>query len=101
MTRTKPATPLPWRIIKRATQVGLSSARIVNDKANLTFSPLNGMGLPSIVSPEQLAGTEYLVKAANAYPELVAIVQRLVHPATDDTDLDDARALLSKLGEGA
>lgn len=59
-------------------------------------------GIETDAYPDPASATacaDRLVRAYNAYPKLVALVQRLIHPAADDTDVDDARALLRELGE--
>lgn len=78
----KPATPLPWRV-----EYVAARPQVAPEVASL------------MLNRECDDNARYIVRACNAYPELVSAIRRLVHPAADDSDVADAIALLSKLAE--
>lgn len=96
ITVRKPATPLPWR---------------TGDMYRTVFGPPNGNPAPQIVT---LSGgprrddTAYIVRTANAYPQLVEALRELAYRCdgeegvrADGSNIQTMRAhgLLRELGE--
>jgi hypothetical protein len=84
----QPVSPLPW---KREV-IGVAG---VNDEAtvyNIT-SQTNGRTVATVADDGP-----YIVRAVNAYPQLVAVLRYYAIPGMGDNG-DRSRALLSELGE--
>jgi hypothetical protein len=108
--RHVPGTPLQFRVVRRATQAGISSVTIMGSRYMLgrvegTYAGIGGRGYVP-VKPEVADEADALVSRANAYPKLVKALQEALESLdarNDDTGLDVVRqklhGLLRDLGE--
>lgn len=80
-----------WRVVKRATQIGLSRVFITNDKGATFEQASSGSGRLTVPVPQSSAdAADTLVRACNAHDALVAALHALLDDVSDLSD--EARA---------